>query len=364
MFLLVGVWGSFERKLIAAYKLFFYTLFGSLLLLLFLLSIFSSLSAFDYYEMLLFNFSEENDNFIIFIIFIIAFGIKIPIFPLHTWLPEAHGEASTIGSILLAGVLLKLGGYAIIRFMLTFFSNAFYYFQPFIYFICLLGIFYTSFAAIQQTDIKRIIAYSSITHMSIVVISIFTMNVSSLVGSYYTMIGHGVTSTFLFFIAGCLYSRFSTKSVYYFSNLSTSTPLIAIFYFFSTISNMSFPGTVVFICELTSMFGIFNGSQNIGFISMLTSYMPTVNAIWTLTRVIFSVEKNVSITKFKQFFDLTFIEFYVAFTFWFFLVFFGFFPNFLISGFEAQANYVIADIFEIKQPINNVVNKIYVLRQT
>ena len=196
MYLMIGIWGSRERKIRAVYLFFFYTLFGSLLMLVGLMYIYSITGTLNLEYLLSWNFTFE-EQYWLWLAFFLSFASKIPMFPLHVWLPEAHVEAPTVGSVLLAGILLKLGVYGFLRFSLTFFPDASLFFSPFVYLLSVLGIIYASLTAIRQTDLKRIVAYSSVAHMNLVTLGIFSFNSIGLEGSILQSISHG-------FVAGAI----------------------------------------------------------------------------------------------------------------------------------------------------------------
>jgi len=199
MFLIIGIWGSRRRKIRASYLLFFYTLFGSVLMLIGIMSIYIEVGTTDYQTLLLADFDKEKQKFL-WLAFFLSFASKIPMAPLHIWLPEAHVEAPTTGSVILAGILLKMGSYGFIRFSLPLFPFASLYFTPLIYTIGLLSIIYTSLTAIRQTDLKRIIAYASIAHMNLIMLGLFSLNIQGIEGSLIQMISHGIVSSALFFM--------------------------------------------------------------------------------------------------------------------------------------------------------------------
>jgi len=203
MFILIGVWGSRERKIRAVYFIFYYTFLGSLFMLLAIIYIYINLGTLNYELISAYKFTDYEQYFLWFAFFL-SFASKIPVFPFHIWLPEAHVEAPTVGSVLLAGILLKLGVYGLIRFNLTLFPEASIFFSPFVYLLCTLGVLYGSFTATRQTDLKRMIAYSSVAHMNLVTLGIFSFNVIGLEGALLQSISHGFVSSALFFLIGML----------------------------------------------------------------------------------------------------------------------------------------------------------------
>jgi proton-translocating NADH-quinone oxidoreductase chain M len=232
MFLIVGIWGSRERKVLAAYYFFMYTLVGSVCMLLAILYIYYQVGTTDYEVLLTFRFSKIEQQ-VLWFAFFLAFAAKVPMFPVHLWLPEAHVEAPTAGSVILAGVLLKLGIYGFIRFSLPLFPQASFYFTPFVYAISVVGIIYTSFTAIRQTDFKKIVAYTSIAHMNVVMLGIFSFNNIGIEGALLQSLSHGFVSSALFIIIGVVYERYNTRLVKYYGGLVHTMPLyVSIFFIF------------------------------------------------------------------------------------------------------------------------------------
>ena len=228
MFLLIGFWGSRERKLRAAYLLFFYTLFGSVLMLLGILYIYSVLGTLNLEYLLAHDFSFD-EQYWLWLAFFLSFASKVPMFPFHIWLPEAHVEAPTVGSVLLAGILLKLGVFGFLRFSLTLFPMASFYFSPLVYLLSICGVLYGSFSAIRQTDFKRIIAYSSVSHMNLVTLGIFSFNIVGLEGSILQGISHGFVSSAMFFMIGILYDRYHSRLLNYYGGLVHMMPVYSVF---------------------------------------------------------------------------------------------------------------------------------------
>jgi len=229
MFIFIGVWGSRDRKIRAAYMFFFYTLAGSVLMLAGVLYIYSQVGTTDYETLLMFKFSSFEQK-LLWISFFMSFAAKVPMLPFHIWLPEAHVEAPTTGSVILAGILLKLGSYGFIRFSIPLFPNAGLFFVPLVHLLSVFAIIYTSLTAIRQTDLKRIIAYTSVAHMNLVMLGLFSLNNIGLEGSILQSLSHGFVSSSLFLIVGVIYDRHHTRMVKYYGGLAIVMPVFSGFF--------------------------------------------------------------------------------------------------------------------------------------
>lgn len=337
MFLIIGVLGSRARKIRAAYLLFFYTLFGSLLMLIGLLYIYSTTGTLNLEYLMTYNFSFFEQK-CLWLSFFISFASKIPMFPFHIWLPEAHVEAPTVGSVLLAGILLKLGVYGFIRFSLLLFPQASLYFSPLIYFLSIIGILYASFTAIRQTDIKRIIAYSSIAHMNLVVLGIFSFNIIGLEGSIIQSVNHGFVSGGLFLLVGILYDRYHSRLLYYYSGLVHIMPLYSFFLLLFTFANIAVPGTSSFIGEFMLLAGIYKNNFICCFLCSLGVILCGVYSLWLYNRIIFG---NLKIAYTLHFKDLTFREFIILVIMLIPILILGVYPNFLSLGICSSSSFVI-----------------------
>nr|WCH58007.1 NADH dehydrogenase subunit 4 [Hypnea cornuta] len=290
MFLIIGVWGSRQRKIRAAYQFFLYTLIGSLLMLLAILIIYSQTGSTDFY-ILWYSCFTEPKQLILWLALFASFAIKIPMIPFHIWLPEAHAEAPTAGSVILAGILLKMGGYGFLRFSLPMFPWASMYFSPLIFTLSVIAVIYASLTTLRQVDLKKIIAYSSVSHMGFVTIGIFSLNLQGLEGSIFLMLSHGLVSSALFFCVGILYDRYKTRIIKYYTGLIQVMPLFGIFFLFFTFSNIGFPGTSSFIGEILVLLGVFQINTVLTFFSSTGIVLGAAYSIWLFNRLNFGSVK-------------------------------------------------------------------------
>jgi proton-translocating NADH-quinone oxidoreductase chain M len=336
MFLLIGFWGSNVRRMKAAYYLFLYTLFGSLFLLVSLLLIGFQLGTFNWYFLLLGEFSYLRELFLWPGIFL-AFAIKVPMFPFHIWLPEAHVEAPTGGSIILASLLLKLGVFGFLRFLLPLFPLGTLYYSSLVLIFALLGVFYSSFVALRQIDLKRIIAYSSIAHMNFGIVGLFSLTLDGLTGGYLLMLGHGLISGALFYLVGILYDRYKTRILFYYTGLTVRMPLFSGFFFFFSIANIAFPGTFNFVAELLVFLGA-GVSNFVSFLLILVSLLGTTAfTFWLYNRIAFGTLRfyfPLGLRTPLCFFDLTRLEFGILLFFGVLTLLGGIFPCVFLSNLD------------------------------
>nr|YP_009774168.1 NADH dehydrogenase subunit 4 [Caulacanthus okamurae]QIZ74785.1 NADH dehydrogenase subunit 4 [Caulacanthus okamurae] len=323
MFLIVGIWGSRLRKIRAAYQFFLYTLIGSVLMLLALLVIYFQTGSTDLQVLWYSQFSETKQT-ILWLAFFASFAVKIPMVPFHIWLPEAHAEAPTAGSVILAGILLKMGGYGFLRFSLPMFPVASIFFSPLIFTLSLIAIIYGSLTTLRQIDLKKIIAYSSVSHMGFVTLGIFSFNLQGLEGSILLMLSHGLVSSALFFCVGILYDRYKTRVIKYYTGLMQVMPLFGLFFLFFIFTSMGFPGTSSFIGEILVLMGCFQTSTFLTFFAALGVILGASYSIWLFNRVNFG---SLKLKYIKIYQDVSRREFIVLLCFVFLILWMGLYPS-------------------------------------
>lgn len=286
MFLIIGIWGSREEKVKAAFYFFFYTLIGSLLMLISIFKIYSITGTTNYQSLIFIEFPSSL-QFYLFVGFFASLAVKIPMIPFHIWLPQAHVEAPVAGSVLLAGILLKLGGYGFIRFSFPIFPIASEYFSPIIILLSLIALIYGSLTTCRQVDIKRLIAYSSVAHMGLVTLAVFTHSIEGLVASITMMIAHGLVSSGLFMTSAVLYVRHHSRAIRYYRGLIMTMPIFSTITLFLILANIGFPLTFNFIAELFSILAGFHYSYIVGILSCIGALLSTVYALYYYNRIYF-----------------------------------------------------------------------------
>ena len=337
MYLIIGVWGSRERKILAGYYFFLYTLLGSVVMLISVIYILKQVGTTDYETLLTFSFSNFEQKFLWFCFFL-SFASKVPMVPVHLWLPEAHVEASTAGSVLLAGVLLKLGTYGFIRFSLPLFPQASFFFTPLVYSISVISVIYSSFTAIRQTDFKRIIAYTSIAHMNVVMLGIFSFNTIGIEGAILQSLSHGFVASALFLVIGVVYERYRTRLVQYYGGLATVMPIYIIIFCFFTIANISFPGTSSFVGEFLILAGSFKVNTTITVIGATGVIIGAAYSLWLFNRIAFG---NLKTQYTQTFFDVSFREFMVFLPLILGTFIIGIYPNIFLTSIHMSVNYLV-----------------------
>ena len=285
MFIIIGVWGGAER-VYAAFKFFLYTLLGSVLMLVCMLVMYHLAGTTDIPALAEFAFSPEL-QFWLFLGFFASFAVKVPMWPVHTWLPDAHVQAPTAGSMILAGVLLKMGGYGFIRFSLPMFPDASEYFAPFIFVLSIVAVIYTSLVALAQSDMKKLIAYSSVAHMGFVTIGIFTLTEQGIAGAMFQMISHGLVSAALFFCVGVVYDRLHTREISAYGGVVDAMPRYAAFFMFMMLASVGLPGTSGFVGEMLVLVGAWEASHWVAIFAATGLILGACYMLWLYRRVVF-----------------------------------------------------------------------------
>lgn len=336
IYLIILIYGSRERRIRASYLISLYTLLGSIFMFFNILYCFSKFGTTNFFTLLSLDFAPEDAKFL-WITFFIAFAAKIPMLPFHIWLPEAHVEAPTIGSVILAALLLKLGTYGIIRFLLHLFPEATLYFSPLVNVFALISIVFTSLTAIRQIDLKKIIAYSSIGHMNVVLLGMLVPSVESLEGSIFQMLSHGIIAGALFFIVGAFYQRYKVRSLEYFGGFMITAPLLSSFFLIFSMANISFPGTSSFIGEFMICFGLFEFNSFAVLIGSINMVTGAVYTLWALNRVNFGNLKSSFILRYG---DLNRLEFYIFSLLTVLMLLMGIFPNIVLGTLHSTSNFI------------------------
>jgi NADH-quinone oxidoreductase subunit M len=292
MYLLIGVWGDPKRRIYAAIKFFLFTMAGSVLMLVAILILYflnqraTGISTFDVLELYKLGL-PVGTQYWLFGAFALAFAIKVPMFPFHTWLPDAHTEAPTAGSVILAGVLLKMGTYGFIRFAMPLFPNAAYDLIPLVSVLALIGIIYGALVSMMQPDLKRLVAFSSVSHLGYVMLGMFALNMQGVQGSIYQMLNHGISTGSLFLIVGMIYERRHTRLIADFGGLSKVMPVYAIFFMIVTLSSIGLPGTNGFVGEFLILLGVFQSNIVYGVLAATGVILGAAYMLWMFQRVMF-----------------------------------------------------------------------------
>jgi NADH-quinone oxidoreductase subunit M len=287
MFLIIGVWGG-KRRVYAAFKFFLYTLAGSLLMLLGIMAMYWTAHTSDI-EVLLHTHFSPNMQFWLWLAFFASFAVKMPMWPVHTWLPDAHVEAPTAGSVILAGILLKMGGYGFLRFSLPMFPDASVYFAPMVFALSIIAIIYTSLVALVQEDMKKLIAYSSVAHMGFVTMGLFAANTQGVQGAVFQMVSHGLVSGALFLCVGVVYDRMHTRDIAAYGGLVARMPRYAVAMLVFTLANVGLPGTSGFVGEFLTLIGAFQANTWVALLATTGVILSAAYALYLYRRVIFGV---------------------------------------------------------------------------
>jgi NADH-quinone oxidoreductase subunit M len=328
MYLLIGVWGG-PKRVYAAIKFFLFTMAGSVLMLLAIFILYyqfyntTGTYTFDVLQLYTARIPVDKQYWL-FAAFALSFAIKVPMFPVHTWLPDAHTEAPTAGSVILAGVLLKMGTYGFLRFAIPLFPAAAHAAIPIISILALVGIIYGAIVSMMQPDLKRLIAFSSVSHLGYVMLGMFAFNMQGLEGSIYQMLNHGVSTGGLFLIVGMLYERRHTRMISDFGGLSTPMPILAIFFMIVTLSSVALPGTNGFVGEFLILLGAFRANMLFGILGTTGVVLGAVYMFWMFQRVMFGEVKK---EENKKLIDLGKREVLILCSVVFFIVLMGVYPK-------------------------------------
>jgi NADH-quinone oxidoreductase subunit M len=287
MFLIIGIWGG-ARRVYATFKFFLYTLAGSVLMLIAIMAMYWQSGTSDIATLLTHSFPREMQTWL-FLAFLASFAVKLPMWPVHTWLPDAHVEAPTAGSVILAAILLKLGGYGFLRFSLPMFPEASEYFAPLMFTLAVIAIIYTSLVALMQEDMKKLIAYSSVAHMGFVILGMFTFTEEGVQGAVFQMVSHGIVSGALFLCVGVVYDRMHTREIKAYGGLVTRMPIYAAVFMIFTLANVGLPGTSGFVGEFLTLLATFKVNTWAAFLATTGVILSAAYALWLYRRVVFGV---------------------------------------------------------------------------
>ncbi|WP_068082794.1 NADH-quinone oxidoreductase subunit M [Polycladidibacter stylochi] len=337
MFLIIGIWGG-PRRVYASYKFFLYTLLGSVLMLVAILSMYWFAGTLEIPALMEAKFPENMQTWL-WLAFFASFAVKMPMWPVHTWLPDAHVEAPTAGSVILAGILLKMGGYGFLRFSLPMFPLASELFAPFVFTLSVIAIIYTSLVALAQEDIKKLIAYSSVAHMGYVTMGIFTMNAQGIQGALFQMLSHGLVSGALFLCVGVIYDRMHTRQISAYGGLVNIMPKYAVAFMIFTMANVGLPGTSGFVGEFLTLIGAFKANTWVAFFAATGVILSAAYALFLYRRVVFgSLDKE----SLKSLLDLSGREKVLLVPLIVLVIFFGFYPMPVLDVTQASVDALIS----------------------
>jgi NADH-quinone oxidoreductase subunit M len=346
MLLIIGIWGG-PKRVYSAFKFFLYTLLGSVLMLVAIISIYWISGTTDVIKLYELGIDAKYQN-LLWLAFFSSFAVKTPMWPVHTWLPDAHVEAPTAGSVLLAAILLKMAGYGFIRFSLGLFPVASEVFTPLIYGLSVIAIVFTSLIALMQEDMKKLIAYSSVAHMGFVTLGIFTIQQQGIEGSIIQMISHGLVSAALFLCVGVLYDRMHSRLISSYGGIVTIIPKYSILFMLFTLAALGLPGTSGFIGEFLILMGVFKDNFLVAVIASLGVILGAAYMLWLYKRVVFGKLVNKDLTKMV---DLNKSEYFILSCLAIPTLFFGFYPDPLINTMEVS----VGDLINMYN--NNLINK-------
>ena len=336
MFIIIGIWGG-PKRVYSAFKFFLYTLLGSVLMLVAIISIYWISGTTDVIKLYELGIDVKYQN-LLWLAFFSSFAVKTPMWPVHTWLPDAHVEAPTAGSVLLAAILLKMAGYGFIRFSIALFPVASETFTPLIYGLSVIAIIFTSFIALMQEDMKKLIAYSSVAHMGFVTLGIFTIQQQGLEGSIIQMISHGLISAALFLCVGVLYDRYHSRMISSYGGLVNIMPRFAFVFMIFSLAALGLPGTSGFVGEFLILVGVFQKNILVAIFASLGVILAAAYMLWLYRRVVFGRLVNAEI---KEMPDLKKTEVYIFASLVFLIILFGIYPEPLFRTVDVSINNLI-----------------------
>ena len=336
MFLIIGIWGG-PKRVYSAFKFFLFTLLGSVLMLIAIIAIYWIVGTTDVIKLLDSRIPSDY-QYLLWLAFFSSFAVKLPMWPVHTWLPDAHVEAPTAGSVILAAILLKMAGYGFMRFSLGLFPLASDYFTPLIFVLSIVAIIYTSLVALMQDDMKKLIAYSSVAHMGFVTIGIFSLNKQGLEGSIIQMISHGLVSAALFLCVGVVYDRYQSRMISSYGGLVNIMPKYALVFMIFTLAALGLPGTSGFVGEFLVLVGVFQKNIIVAVLASLGVILAAAYMLWLYRRVIFG---KIASSEIKELKDLNKTEMYVFTSLVFLILFFGIYPEPLLNTVDISVNNLI-----------------------
>ena len=336
MFIIIGVWGG-PRRVYASFKFFLYTLLGSVLMLVAMLAMYWQAGTSDISLLLDHPFPQAMQSWL-WVAFFASFAVKMPMWPVHTWLPDAHVEAPTAGSVILAGILLKMGGYGFLRFSVPMFPMASEMFAPFVFTLSVVAIIYTSLVALVQEDIKKLIAYSSVAHMGFVTMGIFSMNVQGIEGSIFQMVSHGFVSSALFLCVGVVYDRMHTREIAAYGGLVNRMPWYAVAFLIFTMANVGLPGTSGFVGEFLTLLGAFRANTWVAFFATSGVILSAAYALWLYRKVVFGALEKPNL---MGILDLSLRERIVLYPLVAATIFYGIYPAPILSATSASVEALV-----------------------
>jgi NADH-quinone oxidoreductase subunit M len=340
MFLIIGIWGG-RRRVYASFKFFLYTLLGSVLMLLAMFAMYWHAGTTDIPTLLQqANFPVQMQMWL-WLAFFASFAVKLPMWPVHTWLPDAHVEAPTAGSVVLAAILLKMGGYGFLRFSLPMFPEASEFFAPLVFALSIVAIIYTSFVALAQEDMKKLIAYSSVAHMGFVTIGIFTMTRQGIDGALFQMISHGLVSGALFLCVGVVYDRLHTRDISAYGGLVNRMPFYAATFMVFTLANVGLPGTSGFVGEFLALIGAFKASTMLAVLATTGIILSAAYALWLYRRVIFGEIARAELAHMP---DMSAREMLALVPIIYFTIHFGIYPAAMLDIFSASVESLLSGL--------------------